>query len=50
MGCIKLRDLNIERERKVSRLMVKVKERGLGRRMRADRADFTTQTSTDLQS
>lgn len=35
-----------ERERKVSRLMGQVRERGLGRRLRADRASFRTSTST----
>lgn len=32
----------MERQRKVSRLMGKVKERGWAGRMRADRADFIT--------
>lgn len=36
----------MKREKKVSRLMGEVKRRGLGGGRRAERADFTTETST----
>lgn len=49
MTCMIFRNLNVKREGKVSRLMGRVKGRGLGRRMRAGRAGSVTRTGTGSQ-